>query len=150
MAIFDWRTPGQAKVYTDAADRKRRAGKGMGLLDADRNENADCRTENSGSVAPEENPGLNPPGWQEWRACQKPIKSTWCNEILALFDPRKYWRSHKIVTPFLPPKWSPIWLIFQLAFSLPVGHTDGANIVGWGLVKGPPWRTRRYARRRNP
>ena len=61
MASFDWRTPGQAKVYTDAADRKRLAGKGIGLLDADRNENADCRTENSGSVAPEENPGLNPP-----------------------------------------------------------------------------------------
>ncbi len=78
MASFDWRTPGQAKVYTDAADRKRLAGKGIGLLDADRNENADCRTENSGSVAPEENPGLNPPGWQEWRDSnpQPPVLET--------------------------------------------------------------------------
>jgi hypothetical protein len=32
MAIFDWETPGQAKVYTDAADRKRLSGEAMGLL----------------------------------------------------------------------------------------------------------------------
>jgi len=32
MAIFDWDTPGQAKVYTDAADRKRMAGEAMGML----------------------------------------------------------------------------------------------------------------------
>lgn len=32
MAIFDWETPGQAKVYTDAADRKRLAGEAMPLL----------------------------------------------------------------------------------------------------------------------
>lgn len=32
MAIFDWETPGQAKIYTDAADRKRLAGEAMPLL----------------------------------------------------------------------------------------------------------------------
>jgi len=32
MAIFDWRTPGQAKVYTDAADRRRLTGQSMGML----------------------------------------------------------------------------------------------------------------------
>jgi integrase len=32
MAIFDWDTPGQAKVYTDAADRKRLSGEAMGML----------------------------------------------------------------------------------------------------------------------
>jgi integrase len=33
MALFDWDTPGQAKIYTDAADRKRMAGEAMGMLD---------------------------------------------------------------------------------------------------------------------
>lgn len=32
MAMFDWDTPAQAKVYTDAADRKRLAAKGMPLI----------------------------------------------------------------------------------------------------------------------
>jgi integrase len=32
MAIFDWDTPAQAKVYTDAADRKRLAGEAMPML----------------------------------------------------------------------------------------------------------------------
>jgi len=32
MAIFDWDTPGQAKVYTDAADRKRMAGEATPML----------------------------------------------------------------------------------------------------------------------
>jgi integrase len=32
MAIFDWDTPAQAKVYTDAADRKRLAAQAMPLL----------------------------------------------------------------------------------------------------------------------
>lgn len=32
MAMFDWDTPGQAKVYTDKADRKRMAGDAMGLI----------------------------------------------------------------------------------------------------------------------
>src|ERR1700729_1915116 len=32
MAIFDWRTPGQAKVYTDAADGRRLTGQSMGML----------------------------------------------------------------------------------------------------------------------
>lgn len=32
MAIFDWSTPGQAKVYTDAADRRRLAAEAMPLL----------------------------------------------------------------------------------------------------------------------
>ena len=36
MAIFDWETPAQAKVYTDAADRKRMAGEAMGLLISER------------------------------------------------------------------------------------------------------------------
>jgi integrase len=34
MAIFDWDTPAQAKVYTDAADRKRLAAEAMPLLAA--------------------------------------------------------------------------------------------------------------------
>jgi integrase len=32
MAIFDWDTPAQAKVYTEAADRKRMAGEAMPML----------------------------------------------------------------------------------------------------------------------
>ena len=32
MAIFDWTTLSQAKVYTDAADRKRMAGEAMSML----------------------------------------------------------------------------------------------------------------------
>jgi integrase len=32
MAMFDWRTPGQARVYTEKAKRKRLAGGGMALL----------------------------------------------------------------------------------------------------------------------
>ena len=51
MAIFDWDTPAQAKIYTDAADRKRMAGEAMWLLATDRTENEDCRTEGSGGVA---------------------------------------------------------------------------------------------------
>lgn len=34
MAMYDWDTPGQAKVYTDTADRKRLAAEGMPLLEA--------------------------------------------------------------------------------------------------------------------
>jgi integrase len=34
MAIFDWDTPAQAKIYTDAADRKRLAAEAMPLLAA--------------------------------------------------------------------------------------------------------------------
>jgi integrase len=52
MAVFDWDTPAQAKIYTDAADRKRMAGEAMGLLARNRTENEDCRTEKSGGVAP--------------------------------------------------------------------------------------------------
>ena len=32
MAIFDWDTPSQAKIYTDAADRKKMSGKRMSSL----------------------------------------------------------------------------------------------------------------------
>jgi integrase len=32
MAMFDWRTPGQARVYTEKAKRKQLAGGGMALL----------------------------------------------------------------------------------------------------------------------
>jgi hypothetical protein len=32
MAIFDWDTPTQAKIYTDAADRKRMAADAMAML----------------------------------------------------------------------------------------------------------------------
>ncbi len=52
MAIFDWRTPGQARIYTEKARRKKLAGGSMVLLQADRNENNDCRTQNSAAVAP--------------------------------------------------------------------------------------------------
>jgi integrase len=44
MAMFDWSTIGQAKVYTDAADRKRMAGEAMGLINLDQSANTDCRT----------------------------------------------------------------------------------------------------------
>jgi integrase len=44
MAMFDWSTISQAKVYTDAADRKRMAGEGMALINLDQNGNDDCRT----------------------------------------------------------------------------------------------------------
>jgi integrase len=44
MAMFDWTTISQAKVYTDAADRKRLAGEAMGLINLDQNGNEDCRT----------------------------------------------------------------------------------------------------------
>jgi hypothetical protein len=52
MTIFDWKTPAQAKIYTDAADRKRMAGEALGLLATDRTGNEDCRTEVSSGVAP--------------------------------------------------------------------------------------------------
>lgn len=39
MAIFDWTTPGQAEVYTRAANRKRLAGDAMGLLSREQGEN---------------------------------------------------------------------------------------------------------------
>jgi len=44
MAMFDWSTISQAKVYTDAADRKRLAGEAMGLINLDQSANEDCRT----------------------------------------------------------------------------------------------------------
>src|SRR5262245_41044080 len=44
MAIFDWDTPAQAKVYTDAADRKRLVEQAMRSWPADQNENARCPT----------------------------------------------------------------------------------------------------------
>jgi integrase len=44
MAMFDWSTISQAKVYTDAADRKRMAGEGMGLINLDQSTNGGCRT----------------------------------------------------------------------------------------------------------
>lgn len=44
MAMFDWTTISQAKVYTDAADRKRLAGEAMFLINLDQNTNTDCRT----------------------------------------------------------------------------------------------------------
>jgi hypothetical protein len=44
LAMFDWSTIGQAKVYTDAADRKRLAGEVMGLINLDQSGNEDCRT----------------------------------------------------------------------------------------------------------
>jgi integrase len=52
MAIFDWKSPNQARVYTEKARRKKLAGGSMVLLLADHNENNDCRTENSATVAP--------------------------------------------------------------------------------------------------
>jgi integrase len=52
LAIFDWTSLAVAKKYTDAAERKKLTGSGMVLLLADRNENADCRTQNSATVAP--------------------------------------------------------------------------------------------------
>jgi hypothetical protein len=36
MAMFDWRTPGQARVYTRMAERKRLAAGGMALLEFER------------------------------------------------------------------------------------------------------------------
>jgi integrase len=45
MAMFDWSTISQAKVYTDAADRKRLAGEAMGLINLDQSGNGDCRTD---------------------------------------------------------------------------------------------------------
>jgi integrase len=45
MAIFDWRTPAQAKVYTDAADRRRLASEAMALLaPSDQSSNIECPT----------------------------------------------------------------------------------------------------------
>jgi hypothetical protein len=35
MAIFDWKTPGQARIYTEKARRKKLAGGSMALLAAD-------------------------------------------------------------------------------------------------------------------
>jgi hypothetical protein len=32
MAIYDWSTPAQAKIYTDKADRMRLAGEAMHML----------------------------------------------------------------------------------------------------------------------
>lgn len=59
MAIYDWSTPGQAKVYTDAADQKRLAGQAMHLLALGLTVNAECRTDDSGSVAPLQFQGLS-------------------------------------------------------------------------------------------
>ncbi len=39
MAMFDWSTMSQAEVYTRAADQKRLAGEGMGLISLDRSTN---------------------------------------------------------------------------------------------------------------
>jgi len=52
MAIFDWNSPGQAKVYTDGADRKRMAGDAMGLLVAEQMMFENCRTGFFQCVAP--------------------------------------------------------------------------------------------------
>ncbi len=52
MAMFDWSTISQAEVYTRAADQKRLAGEAMGLISLDRIGNEDCRTDQSGDVAP--------------------------------------------------------------------------------------------------
>jgi integrase len=49
MAMFDWTTISQAKVYTDAADRKRLAGEGMFLINLGQTTNNNCRTDD---VAP--------------------------------------------------------------------------------------------------
>src|SRR5215831_14568783 len=61
MTIFDWKTPAQAKVYTDAADRKRMAGQAMPLLAAGRTENENWPTASSASDPPQRNQTLNPP-----------------------------------------------------------------------------------------
>lgn len=45
MAMFDWSTISQAKVYTDAADRKKLAGEAMGLIDLGQSANENCRTD---------------------------------------------------------------------------------------------------------
>jgi integrase len=52
MAIFDWTSLAVAKKYTEAAERKKLTASSMVLLMADHNENADCRTQNSATVAP--------------------------------------------------------------------------------------------------
>ena len=39
MAMFDWSTMSQAEIYTRAADQKRLAGEGMGLISLDRSRN---------------------------------------------------------------------------------------------------------------
>jgi integrase len=39
MAIYDWSTPSQAKIYTDKADRKRLAGEAMHMLAVGHREN---------------------------------------------------------------------------------------------------------------
>jgi hypothetical protein len=44
MAMFDWSTISQAKVCTDAADRKRLAAEAMGFINLDQSANEDCRT----------------------------------------------------------------------------------------------------------
>jgi integrase len=52
MAIFDWKTMAMAQKYIEQVNRKKLAGKAMGLLDSDRNENAKCPTENAATVPP--------------------------------------------------------------------------------------------------
>src|SRR5262249_32007794 len=52
MAIFDWSSPAVARLYTKKASKKKLAASAMPLLVADHTENADCRTENSATVAP--------------------------------------------------------------------------------------------------
>lgn len=55
MVIFDWSTPGQARVYTEKVRRKKLAGGSMALLVPDQTENIECPTENLPPVPPEEN-----------------------------------------------------------------------------------------------
>jgi hypothetical protein len=88
-----------------AADRYRKSPMRMRpLICADFRHHGSTRTP---SFPPKFFPQLRPPNkinylairWQEWRAYHRPRESTRCNQIQAFFDPRKYWRSHKIVTP---------------------------------------------------
>ncbi|MET4187673.1 integrase [Bradyrhizobium sp. JR1.7] len=51
MAMFDWDTVRMAEVYTRAANQKRLAGEAMFLISLDRNENENCLTTETATVA---------------------------------------------------------------------------------------------------
>lgn len=54
MAMFDWDTPSMAWVYTKAAEQKRLAGEAMFLISLERSGHEDCRTTQTGAVAPDQ------------------------------------------------------------------------------------------------
>jgi hypothetical protein len=50
MALYDWKSPKQANVYTAAADKKRLAADAAKLIAGDQTANVDCPT----AIAPPE------------------------------------------------------------------------------------------------